>query len=214
MFINLTFSKIAGVNEDKMTFEQLQDYMYENHRIRRQMDIAKYFGVTTQAISNWKRTNTIPAKYALKLTVPQPTNNVELIESLTDVLMNLNDSIRDLKAIKSITDLGTHWFVDGKWRIDGEHPIIQYTHLKGNWQEIIGYTNDEILEMDNVGGTLFLMDEREYLNRLQPTGITEASYMGYWTYIHKNGYEFKMKGKTWVDYVSQTFKSAVTLQNK
>jgi predicted DNA-binding protein YlxM (UPF0122 family) len=71
-----------------MTFDQLLDYMYEHHRIRRQKDIAQFFGVTTQAVSNWKRTNSIPSKYAIKLQVSQPTNYVELVESLTEVLIS------------------------------------------------------------------------------------------------------------------------------
>ena len=52
-----------------MTIDQLLDYMYENHRIRRQKDIAKFFNVSTQAISNWKRSGRVPAKYALKIQV-------------------------------------------------------------------------------------------------------------------------------------------------
>ena len=61
-----------------MNFNQLLDYMYEHHRLRRQKDIAKYFGVTNQAISNWKRSNNIPSKFAIKLQVEKPTNYVEL----------------------------------------------------------------------------------------------------------------------------------------
>ena len=61
-----------------MTIDQLLDYMYENHRIRRQKDIAKFFDVSTQAISNWKRSGKVPAKYALKVQLPFLLLNVYL----------------------------------------------------------------------------------------------------------------------------------------
>jgi len=89
-----------------MTFDQLLDYMYEHHRIRRQKDIANYFGVTTQAISNWKRT------------------------------------------------------------------------------------------------------DKEYLARMSPSGLTEATHDGYWTFKHKNGKIFKIHGTSWIDYTEKTFKCA------
>ncbi len=197
-----------------MTFDQLLDYMYENHRIRRQKDVAQYFGVTTQAISNWKRTNTIPAKYAIKLRVQQPVNNVELLESLTNALISLNDSIKDITALQGISNLGAHWFADGKFGIVDKKPFIRLVHLKGEWKELIGYTNEEILGMDNILHTFQDMSEEEYLTRLQPTGLTEATYTGYWDYKHKNGYKFKVKGKSWVDFVNQTFKSAITLADE
>ena len=67
-----------------MTIDQLLDYMYENHRIRRQKDIAKFFDVSTQAISNWKRSGKVPAKYALKVQVSEPTDYKELVETIND----------------------------------------------------------------------------------------------------------------------------------
>ena len=85
-----------------MTFDKLLDYMYEHHRMRRQKDIANYFAGTTQAISNWKRTNTGPSKYAIKLQVALPSNYVQLVESLTVIIITLNKSIKDIKALQSI----------------------------------------------------------------------------------------------------------------
>ena len=93
-----------------MTFDQLLDYMYEHHRIRRQKDIANYFGVTTQAISNWKRTNKVPSKYAIKLKVALPTNYIELVESLTEVIITLNKSIKDIRALQSISKISEQYF--------------------------------------------------------------------------------------------------------
>ncbi|MEA1882620.1 MAG: helix-turn-helix domain-containing protein [Candidatus Marinimicrobia bacterium] len=197
-----------------MTFEQLLDYMYENHRIRRQKDMAQYFGVTTQAVSNWKRTNTIPAKYAIKLQMQQPVNNAALLESLTNALISLNDNIQDIKTLQDISNLGAHWFADGEFGIVNNKPFIKLVHLKGKWEELIGYTNEEILSMDNILATFQDMSEEEYRTRLQPTGLTEATYAGYWDYKHKNGYKFKVKGKSWVDFVNQSFKSAITLYDK
>ena len=77
--------------------------MYEHHRLRRQKDIAKYFGVTNQAISNWKRSDTIPSKFAIQLQVEKPTNYVELVESLSQVLISLNKNI--------VSELGIGKFV-------------------------------------------------------------------------------------------------------
>ena len=96
-----------------MNFNQLLDYMYEHHRLRRQKDIAKYFGVTNQAISNWKRSNNIPSKFAIKLQVEKPTNYVELVESLSQVLISLNKNIKDIKAMQSISKISAQCFTDG-----------------------------------------------------------------------------------------------------
>jgi len=158
-----------------------------------------------------KRTNTIPAKYAIKLQVQQPVNNVELLESLTNALISLNDNIQDIKALQDISNLGAHWFADGKFDIVDNKPYIKLNHLKGEWEELIGYTNEEVLAMDNILDTFQDMSTEEYLTRLQPTGLTEATYSGYWDFKHKNGYKFKVKGKSWVDFVNQSFKSAITL---
>ena len=83
-----------------MTIEQLLDYMYENHRIRRQKDIAKFLNVSTQAISNWKRSGKVPPKYALKIQVSKPTDYKELVETLTEVLISLNKNIIYLSYYK------------------------------------------------------------------------------------------------------------------
>ena len=192
-----------------MTFDQLLDYMYEHHRIRRQKDIAQYFGVTTQAISNWKRTKSIPSKYAIKLQVAQPTNYVELVESLTEVLISLNKNIKDIKAIQSISHISAQYFSDGEFTIIDDDPVIRLTHIEGDWEELTGYTKDEILAMKNIIGNIQeVTDKEEYLSRLDPSGLTEGTHLGFWTYKHKNGQTFQIHGKTWIDYTEKRFKSA------
>lgn len=197
-----------------MTFNQLLDYMYEHHRIRRHKDIAEYFGITTQAISNWKRTNTIPSKYAIKLQVAQPTNYVELVQSLTEVLISLNKNIRDIKAIQSISNISAQYFSDGEFNIIDGDPVIKLTHIEGDWQKLTGYTNEEILSMENVIGKLQeVTDKDEYLSRLNPSGLTEGTHEGYWTFRHKNGNLFQIHGKSWIDYTEKCFKSAFSPVN-
>ena len=192
-----------------MNFNQLLDYMYEHHRLRRQKDIAKYFGVTTQAISNWKRSDTIPSKFAIKLQVEKPTNYVELVESLSQVLISLNKNIKDIKAMQSISKISAQCFSDGLFLLNKGKPVIQLTHISGDWEKLTGYTINETIKMKNIIGKIQIIDnEKEYINRMYPSGLTEATHEGYWTLKHRNGHLLKIHGISWVDYTENTFKSA------
>jgi|TARA_B110000495_G_C23039976_1_gene623085 hypothetical protein len=192
-----------------MNFNQLLDYMYEHHRLRRQKDIAKYFGVTTQAISNWKRSDTIPSKFAIKLQVEKPTNYVELVESLSQVLISLNKNIKDIKAMQSISKISAQCFSDGLFLLNKGKPVIQLTHISGDWEKLTGYTIKETIKMKNIIGKIQIIDnEKEYINRMYPSGLTEATHEGYWTLKHRNGHLLKIHGISWVDYTENTFKSA------
>ena len=195
-----------------MTIDQLLDYMYENHRIRRQKDIAKFFNVSTQAISNWKRSGRVPAKYALKIQVSKPTDYKELVETLTDVLISLNKNIKEIKSIQAISNISAQYFSDGVFSDRDGIPIVRLINIEGDWENLTGYKKEEILEMDNIIGKIMEIENvQEYLNRLHPLGLSEASYKGYWIFKHKNGNKFKISGKTWIDYNENTFKSAFSV---
>ena len=195
-----------------MNIDQLLDYMYENHRIRRQKDIAKFFNVSTQAISNWKRSGRVPAKYALKIQVSKPTDYKELVETLTEVLISLNKNIKEIKSIQAISNISAQYFSDGIFSDNDGIPIVRLINIEGDWENLTGYKKEEILEMDNIIGKIMEIENvKEYLNRLHPLGLSEASYKGYWIFKHKNGNKFKISGKTWIDYNENTFKSAFSV---
>ena len=195
-----------------MTIDQLLDYMYENHRIRRQKDIAKFFNVSTQAISNWKRSGRVPAKYALKIQVSKPTDYKELVETLTDVLISLNKNIKEIKSIQAISNISAQYFSDGVFSDKDDIPIVKLINIEGDWENLTGYKKEEILEMDNIIGKIMEVENvQEYLSRLHPIGLSEASYKGFWIFKHKNGNKFKISGKTWIDYNENTFKSAFSV---
>tara|TARA_Y100000996_G_C22534113_1_gene647677 strand:+ start:918 stop:1508 length:591 start_codon:yes stop_codon:yes gene_type:complete len=195
-----------------MTIDQLLDYMYENHRIRRQKDIAKFFNVSTQAISNWKRSGRVPAKYALKIQVSKPTDYKELVETLTDVLISLNKNIKEIKSIQAISNISAQYFSNGVFSDRNGIPIVKLIDIEGDWENLTGYKKEEILEMDNIIGKIMEIENvQEYLSRLHPIGLSEASYKGYWIFKHKNGNKFKISGKTWIDYNENTFKSAFSV---
>ena len=122
-----------------MTIDQLLDYMYENHRIRRQKDIAKFFNVSTQAISNWKRSGRVPAKYALKIQVSKPTDYKELVETLTDVLISLNKNIKEIKSIQAISSISAQYFSNGVFSDKNGIPIVKLLDIEGDWENLTGY---------------------------------------------------------------------------
>ena len=195
-----------------MTIDQLLDYMYENHRIRRQKDIAKFFNVSTQAVSNWKRSGRVPAKYALKIQVSKPTDYKELVETLTDVLISLNKNIKEIKSIQAISNISAQYFSNGVFSDRNGIPIVKLIDIEGDWENLTGYKKEEILEMDNIIGKIMEVENvQEYLSRFHPIGLSEASYKGYWIFKHKNGNKFKISGKTWIDYNENTFKSAFSV---
>ena len=195
-----------------MTIDQLLDYMYENHRIRRQKHIAKFFNVSTQAISNWKRTGRVPAKYALKIQVSKPTDYKELVETLTDVLISLNKNIKEIKSLQAISNISAQYFSNGVFSDRNGIPIVKLIDIEGDWENLTGYKKAEILEMDNIIGKIMEVENvQEYLSRLHPIGLSEASYKGFWIFKHKNGNKFKISGKTWIDYNENTFKSAFSV---
>ena len=81
--------------------------------------------------------------------------------------------------------------------------------------EEAGVKKEEILKMENIIGKIMEVENvNEYLSRLHPLGLSEASYKGYWLFKHKNGNKFKISGKTWIDYNENTFKSAFSVANK
>ena len=183
--------------------------MYEHHRLRRQKDIAKYFGVTNQAISNWKRSDTIPSKFAIQLQVEKPTNYVELVESLSQVLISLNKNIKDIKAMQSLSRISAQCFSDGIFSLKNGKPVIQLTHINGDWEKLTGYTINETIDMKNIIGKIQILEnEKEYINRMKPSGLTEATHEGYWLFKHKNGHLLKIYGISWIDYTESTFKCA------
>ena len=195
-----------------MTIDQLLDYMYENHRIRRQKDIAKFFNVSTQAVSNWKRSGRVPAKYALKIQVSKPTDYKELVATLTDVLISLNKNIKEIKSIQAISNISAQYFSNGVFSDRNGIPIVKLIDIEGDWENLTGYKKEEILEMDNIIGKIMEVENvQEYLSRLHPIGLSEASYKGFWIFKHKNGNKFKISGKTWIDYNENTFKSAFSV---
>ena len=195
-----------------MTIDQLLDHMYENHRIRRQKDIAKFFNVSTQAISNWKRSGRVRAKYALKIQVSKPTDYKELVETLTDVLISLNKNIKEIKSIQAISNISAQYFSDGVFSDKDGIPIVRLINIEGDWENLTGYKKEEILEMDNIIGKIMEVENvQEYLSRLHPIGLSEASYKCFWIFKHKNGNKFKISGKTWIDYNENTFKSAFSV---
>jgi len=195
-----------------MTIDQLLDYMYENHRIRRQKDIAKFFNVSTQAISNWKRSGRVPAKYALKIQVSKPTDYKELVETLTEVLISLNKNIKEIKSLQAISNISAQYFSNGVFSDRNGIPIVKLIDIEGDWENLTGYKKEEILEMDNIIGKIMEVENvQEYLSRLHPIGLSEASYKGFWIFKHKNGNKFKISGKTWIDYNENTFKSAFSV---
>ena len=195
-----------------MTIDQLLDHMYENHRIRRQKDIAKFFNVSTQAVSNWKRSGRVPAKYALKIQVSKPTDYKELVETLTDVLISLNKNIKEIKSLQAISNISAQYFSNGVFSEKNGIPIVKLIDIEGDWENLTGYKKEEILEMDNIIGKIMEIENvKEYLSRFHPIGLSEASYKGYWIFKHKNGNKFKISGKTWIDYNENTFKSAFSV---
>ena len=195
-----------------MNIDQLLDYMYENHRIRRQKDIAKFFNVSTQAISNWKRSGRVPAKYALKIQVSKPTDYKELVETLTEVLISLNKNIKEIKSLQAISNISAQYFSNGVFSDKNGIPIVKLIDIEGDWEKLTGYKKEEILEMENIIGKIMEVENvQEYLSRFHPIGLSEASYKGYWIFKHKNGNKFKINGKTWIDYNENTFKSAFSV---
>ena len=87
--------------------------------------------------------------------------------------------------------------------------------IEGDWEKLTGYKKEEILKMENIIGKIMEVENvNEYLTRLHPVGLSEASYKGYWLFKHKNGNKFKISGKTWIDYNENTFKSAFSVANK
>ena len=195
-----------------MTIDQLLDYMYENHRIRRQKDIAKFFNVSTQAVSNWKRSGRVPAKYALKIQVSKPTDYKELVETLTEVLISLNKNIKEIKSLQAISNISAQYFSSGVFSERNGIPIVKLIDIEGDWENLTGYKKEEILEMDNIIGKIMEVENvQEYLSRFHPIGLSEASYKGFWIFKHKNGNKFKISGKTWIDYNENTFKSAFSV---
>ena len=74
---------------------------------------------------------------------------------------------------------------------------------------LTGYSINETIDMKNIIGKIQILEnEKEYINRMKPSGLTEATHEGYWLFKHKNGHLLKIHGISWIDYTESTFKCA------
>ena len=142
---------------------------------RKKQDVAKYFGVSPQALSIWIAKGEIPPKHLLKLqsekkqikaTTPIPVSTTSdaseelktVIDYLIDQNHNLKNEIEGLNIeIKKLKTPGKNDDVIGKWDnvvenleedtlfMSGRISDGVITDVNGNWDGILGYNSSHLL---------------------------------------------------------------------
>jgi hypothetical protein len=178
--------------------QKIISQVMSHYGFRHKYQVAKYFGVSPQALSTWLTTGKIPSRHILKVRseiqeseLPEPTgSSIEDNKTVIDYLINenvrlknkiakLNANIYNIRSEKTKDDLFE--------RINSRSLILVgrlsdgvITEASGNWYESMGYFDTDLINHKYDEGFIHPDDQlkikNNQMNILKSTGIKESRF--------------------------------------
>ncbi len=173
----------------KKAIDIINDIMSKNG-FRQKREVAKYFGVTPQALSIWIAKNQIPPKHLLKLTTdtslktsttltsedPIQISNLNEKDHVINYLMKenlrLKDEILKTKENNKISEPKGKLFdrvISDSLYISGRISDGVITDIDGNWQQLMGYLDVELEGRSYDSEDLIHPDDLKHIRKHQGT---------------------------------------------
>lgn len=196
-----------------------------DHGMKRKRDVARYFGVSPQALSLWIAKNHIPPKHLLKIkdqnsmekTRNHLTKNIyksseekEELDAVVNYLMKENLRLKEeLKSLKenqlfernnteTVFDkiIAETLYLSGKVS-DG---VILETH--GDWEKLMGYEQEQLIGMSYDKNDLIHPDDLKAAKKIQQKlkqseSITSSKYSTIQRWKNKKTGEYVLLSMVW-----------------
>ena len=195
------------------------------HGFRHKYQVAEYFEVTPQAVSTWLTTGKIPSKHILKYQsesmphtrqpVPTPltgTDAEQQQKAVIDYLIAENVTLKNeiVQLQQELTDLRSY---SGKGdlieKVNSETLFISgrisdgvITAVQGNWQQLMGYTESDLVGHKYDREDLIHPDEFKRTKSIQrilreSTGIKETRFSTISRWRHGQTGQYVMLSMVW-----------------
>ena len=173
----------------KRAIDIINDIMSKNG-FRQKREVAKYFGVTPQALSIWIAKNQIPPKHLLRLTTESsleesaiktkkdfvkinPKNEKELVLNyLMKENLRLKDEIIKIKQDNNTSEPKGKLFdrvISDSLYISGRVSDGIITDIDGKWEKLMGYLNSELEGRPYDSEDLIHPDDLKHIKKHQGT---------------------------------------------
>ena len=191
---------------------------------KRKSDIARYFGVTPQALSLWIAKDKIPPKHLLKISkennmrknlsnqkpsfdLSDDTEEKTVINYLMRENVALKERIKHLKNKKNENivipegDLFNRIFADSLL-ISGRVSDGIITQIDGRWGEVMGYTSDQLIGQRYDREDLIHPNELKKVQKIQKTlkrseSISQSKYSTIQRWKHGRTNNYIMLSMVW-----------------
>jgi len=191
---------------------------------KRKSDIARYFGVTPQALSLWIAKDKIPPKHLLKISkennmrknlsnqkpsfdLSDDTEEKTVINYLMRENVALKERIKHLKNKKNENivipegDLFNRILADSLL-ISGRISDGIITQIDGRWDEVMGYTSDQLIGQRYDRDDLIHPDELKKVQKIQKTlkrseSISQSKYSTIQRWKHGRTNNYIMLSMVW-----------------
>jgi PAS domain S-box-containing protein len=190
---------------------------------RRKRDVAKYFGVTPQALSLWIAKDKIPPRHLLKIskeTTMKTTSHISSTSSIKkteektviDYLMRENVVLKEkVKLLENQEQKNSSFIPEGDLfnKIMADSLLIAgrvsdgiITQVDGKWSEIMGYSSDQLTGLSYDREDLIHPDELKKVQKIQQTlkkseSISKSKYSTIQRWKHGKSNKYIMLSMVW-----------------
>jgi hypothetical protein len=199
-----------------MKFNEMKQKLFKQHGITKNKDIARFFKVTDQAVSNWKRIGEVPEHYIALLKHRRTDNNIDAktIRMLFDLLNAVGDNVMNEWIKKVLFEEKRTPYLKGRF-LAGENIGVYRVwvdKLGGDWSNILENSN-EILNSKNFVKEYFHENEETVM----PIRWKMHEYIGTkiniserkWLIKRKDGEQVLVNFRIYVDFDKCIFTSVV-----
>ena len=199
--------------------QKIISQVMSHYGFRHKYQVAKYFGVTPQALSTWLTNGNIPSRHILKVRsdihdteLPEPQgSSIEENKTVIDYLINENVRLKNKvsKLNARIHNLQSDDIKDDLFERINSRSLILVGRLSdgvikeasGNWYESMGYLETDLINHRYDEGFFHPEDaekiKNNQINILKSTGIKESRFSTIRRWKHGQNGTFVMLSMVW-----------------